>query len=139
MYEKPVLGLPEAMIALDAMLKEAAKESERPLAMAIVDDNGELVCYGRMDRVNPLPRQLAVKKAYTAARMRADTLAFAERLKSQGRSVIEMGDPNLTSVQGGIAIVRLSDGTVLGGIGVSGRRAEEDEEIARIGLRAMNL
>jgi glc operon protein GlcG len=137
MYDKKVLGLDQAMAALNAMLAEAAKEPERPLAFAIVDDRGDLIAFARMDHVNPLPHSIALKKAYTAARMRSDTLAIAERMRSQGRSITEMGDPNMVAVQGGIVI--MSESGPLGGIGVSGRRADEDEEIARIGLAALNL
>src|SRR4051812_29274334 len=93
------------MAALNAMLVEAAKEPERPLACAIVDDLGNLIAFARMDRVNPLPHALALKKAYTAARMRSDTLAIGERMKSQGRSITEMGDPNMVAVQGGVVIM----------------------------------
>ena len=137
MYDKQVLGMEQALAALNAMLQEGAKDPDRPLAFAIVDDLGDLVCFARMDRVNPLPHALALKKAYTSARMRSDTLAVGERMKTQGRSISDFGDPNLVSVQGGIVIMGASG--PLGGIGVSGRRAEEDEEIARVGLAAMNL
>ncbi|MGH8057458.1 MAG: GlcG/HbpS family heme-binding protein, partial [Candidatus Entotheonellia bacterium] len=95
------------------------------------------ICFARMDRVAPQPPMIARKKAYTAARTRGDTLAYAERLKSQGRSVTEFGDPNLIALQGGVVIANPTDGSVLGGIGVSGRLAEEDEAIARVGLKAI--
>jgi len=62
------------------------------VAIAIVDDQGELVSFARMDRCAPQPRVIARKKAYTAARTRTDTKAYADRLKSQGRSVTEFGD-----------------------------------------------
>lgn len=139
MYDRPALGLTDAMAALQAMLDAAASEPERPVAIAIVDDLGELLCYGRMDRTAPMPRSLALKKAYTAARTRSDTLAYGERLKGMGRSPMEFGDPNLTGVQGGVTILRPGDNAPLGGIGVSGRRADEDEAIARIGLAALGL
>src|SRR6185369_9226958 len=127
----------QAVAALNAMIAEAAKEPERPLAFAIVDDMGDLIAFARMDKVNPMPYSLALKKAYTAARLRSDTLAIGERWKAQGRSPADYGDPNLTNVQGGIVI--MTEGGPLGGIGVSGRRADEDEEIARVGLAAMRL
>ncbi len=135
-YQKAVLSLEEARRAMDRMLQEASKEANRPLAIAIVDDQGELISYARMDRAAPQPPIIARKKAYTAARTRSDTLAYAERLKSQGRSVTEFGDPNLLALQGGV-VITTADGSVLGGIGVSGRLAEEDEAIARIGLKAI--
>jgi uncharacterized protein GlcG (DUF336 family) len=75
----------------------------------------------------------ARKKAYTTSRTRSDTKAFGDRLKGMGRSTFELDDPELIGVQGGVAIVA-ADGSPLGGIGVSGLAAEEDEAIAKIGL-----
>jgi glc operon protein GlcG len=106
------------------------------VAIAIVDDQGELVSFARQDRCAPQPPIVARKKAYTAARTRTDTKAYADRLKSQGRSVTEFGDPNLLAAQGGVVITGLEN-AVLGGIGVSGLSAEEDEQIARVGLQAI--
>jgi uncharacterized protein GlcG (DUF336 family) len=136
-YQKAVLSLDDAKRAMDLMLQEAYKEPNRPVAIAIVDDQGELVSFARMDKCAPQPPMIARKKAYTAARTRSDTLAYAERLKSQGRSVTEFGDPNLIALQGGVAIIHPADQTALGGIGVSGLAAPEDEAIARIGLKAI--
>ena len=135
-YQKAMLSLDDARKAMERMLEEALKAPNRPVAIAICDDQGELVAFVRMDRCAPLPLTIARKKAYTAARTRSDTKAFADRLKSMGRSTVDLGDPNLIGVQGGIAIVS-ADGTPLGGIGVSGLAAEEDEAIARVGLRAI--
>ncbi len=40
---------------------------------------------------------------------------------------------------GGLVVTNPDDHSVLGGIGVSGRKAEEDEEIARMGLDSLGL
>lgn len=133
-YQKAMLSLDEARKAMDRMLQEANKNPNRPIAIAICDDQGELIAFARMDRCAPQPPIIARKKAYTAARARADTKAYAERLKGMGRSVTEFGDPNLLALQGGVVITNSADGSALGGIGVSGLAAEEDEAIARIGL-----
>ena len=138
MYTKNTLGLTEAKAAVDAVLAEAMKDLDRPIAVAAMDDDGRLVAFARMDGCRPLPQQLATKKAYTAAVMRSDTAAFAERMAQQGRSIADLGDPNLTAVQGGVP-VQTTDGTFLGGIGVSGLRADEDEALSRIGIQAMGL
>ena len=117
--------------------KKAGKAPNRPIAIAIVDDQGELVSYARMDKCAPQPPIIARKKAYTAARTRSDTLAYAERLKGQGRSVTEFGDPNLIAPTG------------RGGDHQPGRSerawwhwgkrpaAEEDEALAKMGLKAI--
>jgi glc operon protein GlcG len=135
-YQKAILGLDDARRAMDRMLQEALKAPNRPVAIAICDDQGELVAFARMDKCAPLPLTIARKKAYTAARTRSDSKAFGERLKGMGRSTIELGDPDLIGVQGGVAIIA-ADGAALGGIGVSGLAAEEDEAIAKIGLRVI--
>ena len=132
-YQKTVLSLVDATQAMQRMLLEVLKAPNRPVAIAICDDQGELVSFARMDKCAPLPLTIARKKAYTAARTRSDTKAFADRLKGMGRSAVEFGDPNLIAVQGGVAILA-ADGNPLGGIGVSGLAAEEDEAIAKVGL-----
>lgn len=139
MYEESVLGLDEAMKAMQAMLEQALKEPERPLAIAIVDANAKLVQYARMDRCRALPQQIAFKKAYTAAVMRSDTAALAERFQSMGRNISDFGDPNMLALQGGVTIQRPSDNAFLGAIGVSGLAAQEDEDLARLGVKAMGL
>jgi glc operon protein GlcG len=135
-YQKPVLSLEDARKAMTRMLEEAGKAPNRPVAIAICDDQGELVAFARMDKCAPLPLTIARKKAYTAARTRSDSKAFGDRLKGMGRSAVEFGDPDLIGVQGGVTIAA-ADASPLGGIGVSGLAAEEDEAIARIGLSAI--
>ena len=136
-FQKPVLSLEEARGAMDRMLQETQQKfRNRPVAIAIVDDQGELVSFARQDRCAPQPPIIARKKAYTAARTRSNTVDYAQRLKSQGRSAAEFGDPNLLALQGGVVIPG-PEGTALGGIGVSGLTAEEDEQIAKVGLQAI--
>ena len=69
--------------------------------------------------------------------MGMDTGPHGEQLKERGRTVSDYGDPNLTPGIGGV-VVRSSDGIIMGGIGVGGYLAR-DEELAQIGLDAMNL
>jgi glc operon protein GlcG len=139
MYNKPMLSLDQVQRAMVAMLEKATQRPNQPVAIAIVDDGGNLMSYARMDWCRAIPQRIAIRKAYTAALSGQDTLAYAERLKSQGRTVAEMGDPNLAAVQGGLVILHPETGAIMGGIGVSGLTAQEDEDIARLGLRALGL
>ena len=139
MYDKPMLSLSQVQRAMATMLEKATQKPDQPIAIAIVDDVGSLLSYARMDRCRVIPQRMAIRKAYTAALSGQDTLAYAERLKSQGRTVAEMGDANLAAVQGGLVVLHSGTGTVMGGIGVSGLTAQEDEDIARLGLRALEL
>jgi glc operon protein GlcG len=139
MYDKPMLSLGQTQNAMAVMLDKATQEPNRPVTIAIVDDVGNLLSYTRMDRCRPTPQRMAIRKAYTCALSGQDSKDYAERLKGQGRTVAEMGDPMLAAVQGGVVVTHPETGAVLGGIGVSGLAAQEDEDIAKLGLKALGL
>ena len=139
MYQKPMLSLEQTRRAMNAMLDKATQEPARPLAIAIVDDQGKLLNYARMDNCRATPQRMAVSKAYTSALSGQNSLDYAERLKSQGRSVADMGDPALVAVQGAVVVLHPETGAALGAIGVSGLSAQEDEDLAKLGVEALGL
>lgn len=139
MYSRESLGLEEAKIAVEAMLKEASGEPNRPVAMAVVDSQAQLIYFARMDGGFLLHQEMAVKKASTAVQIGIDTTAFGEYLKAIKVNIADFGCAGITVIQGGVVIVKQDTGVVLGGIGVSGRRAHEDEALARVGLNALKL
>ena len=140
MYDRPALGVAQVQAAIAAMVEEGPRHPDQPVAIAMVDEIGDIIGYARMDNCRKFPQRLAIKKAYTCALSGSDSQAYVDRLKSQGRSVSDFGDPNLAAVPGGVVIRRPSDNAILGGIGVSGLPSgADDEAIARIGLNALNL
>jgi len=118
MPEQPSLSFAQIQAAMQAMINRAMQTPAEPVAMAIVDATGNLLAYNTMDNLRLYSRRHALRKAYTAAIMGLDTGAHAQRLHSQGRSISELGDPQLTFGQGGLVIMQ--DGVILGGIGVGG-------------------
>ncbi|MGD9118120.1 MAG: heme-binding protein [Dehalococcoidia bacterium] len=146
MYQRQLLGLAEARTAVDAILVEASKEPDLPIAVAVVDYRGDVICLVVMDKSSPFFSRVAMNRAYTAAQNGINTLDFGKRMRDAGRTLADFGDPRYTTLQGGVCITKPSGqefppaaGTVLGGIGVSGRKADEDERLAYIGLKAMSL
>ena len=137
MAEKPFIDFNQAQAAMQAIIGEATKPGGLPVAVAIVDDAGNMVAYAQMDNVRLYARRHAFRKAYTAAVMGMDTGPHGEQLKERGRTVSDYGDPNLTPGIGGV-VVKSGDGVIMGGIGVGGYLAR-DEELAQIGLDAMGL
>lgn len=135
---EPALKLQQVQAAMAAMLAKAQETPDAPVAMAIVDATGNLEAYSKMDNLRLFSRRHALRKAYTAAVMGINTGDHAARLHGQGRSISELGDPNLTHGQGGLVIIK--DGVILGGIGVGGYPSgQSDEDLARVGLDALNL
>ena len=139
MYQKNILSLEQTRRAMNAMLDKASQEPDRPVAIAIVDDTGNMLSYARMDNCRTNPQTFAVRKAYTAAMSGQNSADYAERLKSQGRSVGDMGNPNLVAAQGAVVVLHPQSGAVLGAIGVSGLAAQEDEDLSRLGMEALGL
>ncbi len=139
MYQKHMLSLEQTRKAMNAMLDKASREPNRPVAIAIVDDAGNMLSYARMDNCRTNPQTFAVRKAYTAAMSGQNSADYAERLKEQGRSVGDMGNPNLVAAQGAVVVLHPQSGAVLGAIGVSGLAAQEDEDLSRLGMEALGL
>jgi glc operon protein GlcG len=138
MPEQASLRFTQIQAAMQAMIERATQAPAEPVAMAIVDATGNVLAYAAMDNLRLFSRRHALRKAYTAAIMGMDTGAHAQRLHSQGRSISELGDPQLTHGQGGLVIMQA--GVILGGIGVGGYPSgQRDEDLARIGLEAMRL
>jgi glc operon protein GlcG len=142
MYTKECLSLAEARAAVEAALNEAAVKPDEPVAVAVVDDQGRLVFFARMDGCPPVVVELALMKAYTAAVALMDTVAFAARDKEWGRDLATYGDPKFTYLQGGLVIWSPEESggfkrVLLGGIGISGRTSDEDERLARVGLEVI--
>ena len=132
------LKLDQVQAAMKVMMERARSISDTPVCLAIVDAAGNLEAFAKMDNARLFTRRHAVRKAYTAAVLGINSLAWEERMSSIDRSVSENGDPMITYEQGGVVIIK--DGAILGGIGVGGLRGHNaDEDLGKLGLEAMNL
>jgi uncharacterized protein GlcG (DUF336 family) len=141
MFDRQAIGLREAQAALQAILEEASKDPGRPVAAAVVDGNCEIVCMMRMDGATPMFNYMALKKARTAAMIppfltEKSTRGWQEFLKTRNYYVNDFVTEH-TRVPGGESVVKPGEGIIFGGIGVSGRRSDEDEALSVIGLKAL--
>jgi len=130
------IGIEEARQAIEAILAAVTPE-DNPVAIAVTDAHGELIACLRQDGAAARMGRRSRAKAYSAAAQRMDTVVFRDRMKAEGRSLDDWGDPRLTSLQGGLAVVH--DGRVVGGIAMSGNNTARDEQLAGIGRAAMKL
>jgi glc operon protein GlcG len=137
MITRESVGLEEARRAINAILA-ATTERDNPVAVAVVDAHGDLICCARQDGAGARMVRRARAKACTAAKLGMNTVVFRDQvLKAEGRTLDDWGDPQLTSLQGGL--VAKSNGRVVGGIALSGNSTQRDEQFARIGLAAMGF
>lgn len=127
MHLKPSIDFPLAQAVLAAAL-DAAQNVSASVSLAIVDDNGELVAFARMDGARSYTIDLALEKAKAAARLGLPTAA----LETLGRRA-PSGNP---WSMGGLPI--LHQGHCAGAIGVSGAPPETDDTIAAHAIAALD-
>src|SRR3954453_22463024 len=114
---------------LIAMVAERLDADGLGAAVAVVDPHGELVAFLRTDGCGIASINIAINKAFTAARERVESRVLGERSPTEGFPITNFGDPRYVGWGGGVPII--VDGHVIGAIGVSGLPEEVDIELAR--------
>ena len=137
MYDRQVMDVEDALRAVDAAMETASAESAGPLAVAVVDDNGDLVAFARADGTPIFQRRHAIRKAYTASRTGADLSEFAAYRAQRGMSASDFDDDFVGAAHGGVVVRATGQGAVIGAIGVQGSDRELDERLARVALVAL--
>ncbi len=130
------IGLTEARQAIEAILA-ALTPDDNPVSIAVSDAHGDLIACVRQDGAAARMVRRSRAKAYSAASQRMDTVVFRDQMKAEGRTLDDWGDDQLTSLQGGLAV--LHNDRVVGAIAMSGNNTKRDEELAGIGRAAMKL
>jgi glc operon protein GlcG len=131
------LTLGEAQSVVSAALAHAGSQGLR-VTVAVVDEGGLLQALARMDGAPPLGAQIAEAKAVGAAVWHRDGASLAEVQRerpaffSQVDRLVRM--PMIPGL--GSALIR-REGRVLGAVGVSGARPEQDKDCAEAGLSSL--
>ena len=123
------LSLAHANDLIRAAIEKAAADYSRPICVAICDPAGSLIAFQRADGA-PL-RSIAISqgKAYTAARMQANTDAVLERLRRENITLSYFCDERLTALPGG-SVIKNAGGAIIGAVGISGLASAEDQQVA---------
>lgn len=119
----------EAARKLAAVAEAEAAKNQWTMAIAVVDDGGNLVYFAKMDGTQIGSIDVAVAKAKTSIRFKRPTKAFEDAVLKDGRSVI-MTLPDVVTVEGGLPLV--VDGVPIGAIGISGGTSAQDGVVAKV-------
>jgi glc operon protein GlcG len=128
-YGAPI-SLENAKKAAAAALAEAVK-NHWTMAVAVVDPNGTLIYYEKMDNTQIGSANVSINKARSAALYKRPTKAMQDALAGGGAGVRVMALEGAVPVEGGVPI--LADGKVIGAIGVSGDTSDHDGVCAQAG------
>lgn len=126
--QKAVLNL-NVVRQIAAAAETEARKNNWNVSIAIVDDAGRLMYFTRMDETPNSSVDVSLGKARHAVNYRRDT-KFHQELLEKGYTVV-LGLPDSTPIEGGLRLI--SNGKVIGAIGVSGVQASQDAQIARAG------
>ncbi len=120
-----------ALKLLNAAVKKA-EDMDQPQCIAVVDDGGHMLAFVRMDGAKVLSIDSSTRKAMTAASSRVPTSGIS---KENELKLAHATSGKVTNLKGGLPIV--IDGHVVGGIGVGSGTGEQDLEVAKEALKAL--
>jgi uncharacterized protein GlcG (DUF336 family) len=123
------IALERAKQLVSAVEAEARKRDWK-LAISVVDPNGDLVAFSRMDGTQIASVQVSQGKARTATRFRRETRAFFTAMET-GHPYIASLDPTLVASPGGFPLVE--GGKIIGAIGCSGATGDQDAFACKVG------
>jgi uncharacterized protein GlcG (DUF336 family) len=132
MNKKNALTLGDAK-TIAAASETEARRNNWPVAIAIVDDGGNLVHFLRLDDTQFGSVEVAIQKARAAIAFRRPTKVWEEHV-TDGR-MRYLGLPGTLPIEGGLPITVESE--FIGAVGVSGVRSNQDTQIAQAGMDAL--
>lgn len=130
----PTINLENAKKAASVAIGEARKNNWT-MAVAVVDPNGTLIYYEKMDNTQNGSAKVAIDKARSAALFRRPTKVFADRIASGGSGLGVLKIEGAMPIEGGVPLI--IDGHVVGGIGLSGDASENDGKCAQAGADSL--
>jgi glc operon protein GlcG len=133
MLTKSVLTVAETTKILDAARAEAEK-NKWAVTIAVVDDGGHLLSLLRLDGCAPVGAYIATEKARTAALGRRESKVYEDMING-GRTAF-LSAPLAGTLEGGVPVI--VDAQVIGAVGVSGVKADQDAQVAKAGATVLN-
>ncbi|GAB2736345.1 GlcG/HbpS family heme-binding protein [Kitasatospora kifunensis] len=122
--------------ALIEAVHTAAREIGFEASIAVTDAGGHLRAFQRTDASPFLASEVAVDKAWTSAAFGFATHTWNDYVADPKIAPLA-GHPRLMAVGGGYPI--LEDGKLVGGLGISGGSAEQDQRAAEAALKALGF
>ena len=130
----PTITLAQAQKIAAGVRAEAAKNHWHE-AVAIVEPNGALVYFAKMEDTQYGSIKVALNKATSAALFRRPTKVFHDLIAKGAENTYLLQLEGANSVPGGIPI--MAGGKIIGGLGCSGETGDQDIQMCQAGLKAL--
>ncbi|MBH3438252.1 heme-binding protein [Pseudomonas luteola] len=133
MQSKAVLTVTEVNRILEAARAEAER-NQWAVSIAVVDDGGHPLALLRLDNAAPTSSYISTEKARTAALGRRESKGFEDMING-GRTAFLSAPVLAGMLEGGVPV--MVEGQVVGAVGVSGVKADQDAQVAKAGAAAV--
>ncbi|MGQ0733995.1 MAG: GlcG/HbpS family heme-binding protein [Acidobacteriota bacterium] len=130
--DRKIITLEGAKRILAAAEAEARKHNWT-VAIAVVDESGNLIAFQKLDDTQVGSIDIAIGKARTAARLKRPTKALEDAVAG-GRTVM-LAVEGIVPLEGGVPVTL--DGRIIGAVGVSGVTSQQDAQVASAGAAAL--
>ena len=133
-----MIDLVRATAIVDKALAQARTLGLPPLTVAVLDAGGCLVSFKREDGSSLLRPEIAQAKAWGALGMGIGSRAIAQRASVAPAfvsAVNALAGGRLIPVPGGV-LIRMSDKSIIGAVGITGATSDQDEACAVAGIEA---
>lgn len=127
------IGLERAKEVMAAAEAEAKRRNWK-MNIAVVDTNGELVHFSRMEGAQIGSVSVSIGKARTAARFRRESRLFYNAYEA-GHAYTGTLDPTLIASPGGFPLVE--GGKLIGAVGCSGGTGDQDAAVCKVGAEVV--
>lgn len=116
---------------------EEGRKIGRNFSIVVLDAGGHLVAAQRMDGAAFISPQIAQAKAYGCAAFRRDGPQLAGMSQNAGfiSTLVEITGGKFAASLGAMRIMEGDE--VVGSVGVSGAAPEQDQQVAEVGVRAI--
>ncbi len=128
------IGLERARQVIAAAEAEVKKRNWK-MNIAVVDTNGELVHFARIEGAQIASGNISIGKARTSARFRRESRAFYNAYEA-GHAYTGTLDPTLVASPGGFPLVE--GGKLIGAVGCSGGTGDQDAAVCKVGADVVN-
>jgi uncharacterized protein GlcG (DUF336 family) len=135
------LTLAQATTIIENALGKGRQLGCAPLAVAVLDDGGNLKAFAREDGAGILRQQIATGKAWGALGMGFGSRTLAKRAADNPAffgALFAASDGRIVPAAGGV-LIRDGAGEVVGAVGISGDISDKDEACALEGIQAARL
>jgi glc operon protein GlcG len=134
MYQQFHLSHRDAQKIIETIRRKLDAQ-KKGAAIAVTDAQGELIAFLRTDGCRLPSINIAINKAFTAAREQKPSRELGQAMRESAAPMTNFGDLRYVAWGGGVPI--FYQGELVGAVGVSGLPEDEDMQLASLGAAAI--